>query len=82
MEKFLMLLSQVALPDTIIQRNGYLFFRSSVLHNNQGEPVENALIKVDTKSVNEVIEKHGQGHEAIPHVMKFLTMVFPKQIQS
>ena len=79
MQKFLMLLAPLAVPDTIIQRNGYLFFRSSVLHNDEGELVTNALIKCPAKAVNEVIEKYGQGHEAIPHVLKFLTMVFPKQ---
>lgn len=79
MQKFSMLLSQVAIPDTIIHRNGWLFFRSSVLYNDQGELVANALIKCPAKAVNEVIEKYGQGHEAIPHVLKFLTMIFPKQ---
>jgi|GEM_PF-4161513 len=79
MQRILMLLSQVALPDTITQHGGKIFFRSSVLHNSQGDIVSEALISCPTKAVNEVIEKYGQGHEAIPFVMPLLTMVYPKQ---
>ena len=79
MQRILMLLSSLSLPDTVTQRDGKIFFRSSVIRDSKGELIENSLISCPTRAVNNVIEKYGQGHEALPFVMEHLTMVHPKQ---
>jgi len=82
MQRILMILSSIAIEDTVKQHAGNVFFRSSVILNEAGERVENALIKVPTKALCEVIEKYGQDMEAIPFVMPLLTIVSPKSAQS
>jgi len=79
MQKILMALSSLAIHDTVIQKDGFVFFRSNVILDSDGERINHALVKVSTKALCEVIDKYGQDMEAVPFVMPLLTIVNPKQ---